>query len=352
MVYIIGSESITASTFIIKYKEVYNLQNTTGTPVECFVASNQILKQPLNFLKNQIGAKAETFCDIIYDQIWIYPNNINTGLITEDKIERFYIWNAFRNQSVTISDIQKYQLYTETIIDNLVNFILNPLQEKQTAILYPLTGNTTFNGAFIFSFSNINYTLSLQTQGLRVLPIPIIKFVENTLEIIYTFNIIITSNLNLLEQRRLLIDKSKKIIKGQFFVNNIFIYKIYELLDKIGGICCGIPFVIEPLTPTNNILQNLSQIQVKETFNDYIELFNTNYVLLYDDKNNIFEIKEIIDRNTLTKTITLRYPITQNFTGKFTIIYPVIFVDITDIKIISLSHEKALIELEAKEITI
>ncbi len=307
---------------------------------------------------------ASSFFDIIYNNIWIktdridesfasIPNEIYFGF--EVFKDDFYIWNS-NFQPITLEAIIPVNIDQNIyFLDDITGPYL-PLQIKQTTLIIQSQGKPVINGYLIFQFNPpvphsqlvVNITLSFKGAGYILFPIN--EYISENFELTYNFSIVISQNLSGKEQRRLLIDRSKKYITASFIIDNVNESNILNLSKLLDGQIALIPFVLEPLTPVANNLFGLTNIYVQEDFSQYFELFRTKFILIHDKSNNNAALRKIVNLQPSSKLITIEQPINKNFYKRTTKIYPAHFYIIKSINETQISKNAIIFDIEMEEI--
>jgi hypothetical protein len=313
------------------------------------VSTNVISRLPhLGFDAPLQGVITSSFFDIIYNQIWMRETYLNFGSITSDYLYDFYIWNA-TFQTVNLESVIPTYLDTNIyFLDNLEGNY-TPLRYKPTKLIIKQVGPFSVNGYYLFDFTPPTADLKFKIEGFRLFLLPFNEYISENFELTYNFLVVISQNLFSKEQRRLLIDRSKKQITASFIIDNVGKSSIPALLKLLDGVLVAIPYSIETLTPVANNLFGLTNIYVQEDFSQYFELFRTKFIFIYDKSNNNVTAEKIVNLQPSLKLITIEKPINKNFYKRTTKIYPANFYIVTNINETFISKTAIKFDIELEE---
>jgi len=286
---------------------------------------------------------------LYYDQVWITSDKIDCGLITIDLNYSIFMWNSYYDKSVTITNISTGSL-DNVFVENITGYVFKPLNWRYIAIEVKSEGSAILNGYVdFFTDDDIYNPVSVKITGIRLLLLPLYEFISGELRINYKYPVVIVTNYENREQRRLAVDKVKKSISGRFFVDNFNKTQLMTFLEKCGGNVVGLGFLPEPLTSSNDILFGQTEIYFNEDFSEYDELFNVDYLLIYDPRNKYITAIEIESIDTANKKITLVQPIQLQFDPKTTLFFPLIACKVLKFSPKTYREGNCFIELEFEE---
>lgn len=350
MAWVISSLQNYAECPTIQTREVYDLTTKVlyfpVTKLMTNFSNINIVSIQLG-LDNVNGVKNTSFFDLFYNTIWVRPVNIDCGLIVEVQYYDLYVWNAYLKESKDITEVLVNNLSGVYLLDNITG-TLAPTQEVHTLIKVETIGATTLDGYIEIKTTDKNFQISI--IGLRVLLTPIMGYESENLEITYELPVIIATNYNQCEQRRLLLDKSKKTIIGKIFVDDLGTNILMNIFERMGGIVLGIPYPVEELTPVLDNLYGVTNIYVNEDFSDYYEIFKAKYIIVYDKNLKNIGAYEIESLDSSSKLIVLKNAVNSNFYKQYTKIYPMIFCKANRIQPIFLGKNYGEFEVELVEV--
>lgn len=290
------------------------------------------------------------FTNVIYNQIWMSPKRIETGLVTQRQYYDLFIWNAFQYNTKTIIEQRMEGLSDIYFSENLENYTFKPTEEKTIQIIIPVEGAPFFDGRLLFIFEG-NIIRTVEIQGLRLYVIPVIYFIDDNYSFSYEYMVVVSKNMENREQRRLLSPTCIRRIEGLAYIPDTGDKFTTFWLDKCGGIVVGIPIVHEKLTPAINDCQGLINIYVNENLEQYIEIDNSMCLLAIRLDTFDCEIKQINSVNKNNKLITLKTPFQKSFPKSVTWIFPVLSA-VANINVKRKSKQQVFISLSAKEVVV
>jgi len=147
------------------------------------------------------GIRISPFEDThIYERIWLEPVLIEAGFIVEDVMYSAWLWNAYRNQSVTLSDIVEYAVSGTYMDQGTFPRDLEIWEEEQFDLYIYKTGPSILNGTYTFELGVVSCVL--EVTGMRVIPFFYDIDWDGKFNLTYNFSTVIAESKKLYEQRR------------------------------------------------------------------------------------------------------------------------------------------------------
>lgn len=260
--------------------------------------------------------------DAIFDKIYLIPEEIDFGFITEETSETITLWNSFRKTTgntsvtgITEDNADGLDLQTPPIPLSL------PAQCATEFSLVALVDGPPIQNAF-FIFSIGAETKILSVTGRRLLAFPFEPNWANGVDLKLKFETVVNRNKRFTEQRRAVYDfpNIEQSATFNFYEEKKEKFKNYS--RNIANKVLGIPIYSEPITTTDDVLQGLSTINTEDTTDETFLNIHARFCILFDrDDNYTNEIKEI--ENITANTIEFKTPIIENFSGSNICIYPI-----------------------------
>lgn len=306
----------------------YSIPFSVGlyTPVyeKIYGTVNKVLFSTLPFTKS--GAVSKSFYDIVYNQVWIVPDNINAGLVSKDIYQTLIIWNAFRDRNIDIS-IEKLGLSDNELIVSPIPNTLTPDQCHENKILIKLVGSFMINGSFNFTLSDFPYIFVIKVSGIRVLLLPLTTFFQDNFAVTLSIPVSISTTWNLKEQRRLVVDKMLKTITASA-VKEVTKSSIFNKLERSGGKVAAIPIVTEKISQVLNDIYGVTSFYINEDVSNYIWLYETSLLFIIDTSSEQMELTSVTSVDATNKVIQVSSPISGHFNKNTTEIYPALICTI------------------------
>jgi hypothetical protein len=262
--------------------------------------------------------------DFLYDQvlnrIWFSPDTIDAGFITDDTPYDVWIWNAFREKTLTVSTV------TPADHDGVAFPVKLPaqipaMQERKWALTVTEKGPAVMD--MVFSLVIDGEKNPIHITAMRVILMALEPDWSDGISFKLSFDTIIATGKTLKEQRRPLVPVPARELSVSYVVegieDQILLNRISWCHDKM----VGVPIYHEPVyvadvTEGDTVLTAVMDIAGFVNLNRL-----SRYVILINRTTGLYGLYAVEDIEgqsiTLTKPVTLSYP------SKVTVVYPVMF---------------------------
>lgn len=323
----------------------WGAQKPLQFPIYTIIQWAKFLYDPLTLTKTGIIYLYDSLgINLFYFRYWVVPYEIEAGYISENQYYNLLVWNA--TWATTSLSVEKFSLPDVYIIGEMPDK-LTPLQHIQRQIKVPAEGVPSISGFFRYNFTD--GTIDQNCSGVRVETLPLIEFLDES----YSFSIkylgAIATNMNMKEQRKLVIDRPVRKISGRALFHKLDT-KFFNMLYNSGGRFFAIPIIHEKMTQRDSNLKGLTYIYVNEDISLYSELYRSGYIALINKETLFTETKEIESIDQTLKLITLKRPIENDFLWGKSSIYPVMIVKIEELGNTYRTYDTVYIDTSLSEV--
>lgn len=267
------------------------------------------------------GVKAHDYLyDQILNRIWFSPSSIDAGFITDNKPYDVWIWNAFRDHAVTVSEV------TPSDHDGVsfpVTFpaVIPSMQERKWTLTVTENGPAVMDMVFSLIMDGSSYPIHITCM--RVILMTVEPDWNDGISFSLAFDTIISTGKTLLEQRRPLIPVPARELTATYITegidDQILLNKVCWCHDKMVGVpLYHEPVYIEDVEPGSAVLMAVS---------DIAGYFNLNrlckYVIIINRMSGLYGLYEI--ESISGQSLTLTKPVPYDYSGTDTVVYPVFF---------------------------
>lgn len=258
--------------------------------------------------------------EILFWRIWFEPYTIDAGFIVEDKGYDVKIWNAYLDQTASISAISGVSVDGTTIAYDPVPITIGKFGDEWITITVLGEGPPLQDTTYTFTVNAVDYDTLI--EGIRVAPMPWEPDWESKVKIEMHFNTVIERNTFFVEQRRPLRYTPTYRISFRIIASGLSGQKLKQTMTYGHDKVFGIPIHTEQAYPSEDF--NLSA--TINTSNDLTDLWNLNnqaaYIVIIDHSTLQAEIKELSQVNA--NSIVCSLPVSDTFTWQTSIVYPIV----------------------------
>lgn len=262
--------------------------------------------------------------DVIFDKVYVLPEEIEAGFITEEKEYSLLIWNAKLSSIALITDIQEINIDGITLEHPVVPIMLTPTSDQYHKLTILKDGPAVQN-------TTIQYTIDSDAFVVLITGNRIEAFVFEphwgSVNMRYKFHTVISVTKHFAEQRRPLLSKPLREQKADFRANKIRQQSFVNSVRNLSIKTMAVPIFSEPILPSED-LQGKTVINSNSELDILWNINNSEYILIIDIPENelseppkISEIKKIASVGL--NSITLENPVIKNFHAENSVIYPV-----------------------------
>jgi len=269
-----------------------------------------------------VGVRIIPFEDShIYERVWLEPVLVEAGFIVEDVMYSAWLWNAYRDQSVTLSDIVEYAVSGTYMDQGTFPRDLEIWEEEQFDLYIYKTGPPILNGTYTFELDVVSCVLGV--TGMRVIPFFYDIDWDGKFNLTYNFSTVIAESKKLYEQRRQLYANPRRTFDIKLAVWEHFARSVRNHIRYGQDKVFGIPVYSECMTinETGDI-HNYLVLNINEDLSEYWNLSKADFVMLFDIITWEGEIKELV--SCTDTSITFNSVVAGNFEAYRTIAYPVV----------------------------
>lgn len=238
------------------------------------------------FEKQLDGAHTSTYYDLIYNQIWLVPVEIDLDIITSEQNITVYCWNAYLVEH-TLSEIVLRQLYDESYSPAPNNEVYTPTHESTYTLHIPIEGEPYVRGYGDFKF-DIGTFSQLVTFS-RALPFPALPDNEGP-QVGYKFLTVKVTREDLKEQRRPVDCKMRRSYTIQLHARTL--KRLEQYLAYADGRFLAIPLANEPFE-AETITSGATTITFKRSTSDSFDIHRTPYIFILDPVAWTWEVKQV-----------------------------------------------------------
>ena len=287
--------------------------------------------------------------DLVFERIWVVPDEVNARYITTDISHTVNIWNAYQHINKYFTNVSAYNPTGTSIVNPTLPFNLQPTADLNITInVFRIGPSVQYS---IYSLTIGGVVFQIPVRGLRILALAELPDFGPNPEMTYNYDTSVFSTDRSKEQRRSIRDIPIRELKGEFLVRGTpgqqFINRIQYAHDKI----LGIPIIDEALIPTN-IATGAKSITLSNTTTDKWNFINLcSFIGIWDPLENQVEIHEV-DSYT-ANTITTVNNIQLTYQLENTTIFPVFFGVVSSVNINEITDgiEKVSVEFQETNIT-
>lgn len=300
-------------------EDAANGQSTTSPDlVNPYVVGVSSPGNPVVVPTNHAGDSHKgTAREVIFEQIYFSPTEIDLGFIGDDSVHNVYIWNAFLTEEKNLTQLQVVNIAGTSHNVPTPPVIIRPNTEKQYQITVSKSGNAVQSTQYLFTIGSDLFVIVVNGKRITAFPFEG-DWVD--LKTSYRFNTVISRNKRFTEQRRPLLNLPMRKISLSFMFEKLDQEIFFNLVKQYMLKTLGIPLYSEPITPTSN-LQGVTTIPVSESLAHYFNLQYATLVLIKSISSFMSEIKEIASLGA--NSITVTSAVIENFTASDTVIFPV-----------------------------
>ncbi len=266
--------------------------------------------------------------DLLYNRIWVFPQRIAGGFITEEQTHEITIWNAHLERS---ADWTAIGVINEdgTLFDYpTFPFTLPPTGDTVRDLTIEATGPPLQDTTWQLTVDGLGF--DIYVDGIRIVPLEPEPNWQNSIKMGYNFSTVMFNTARFYEQRRALQEISTRKLNLQFVLKDFAAQRMFNRIayghDKI----FGIPIYQEKLYPTS-VVQGTNNIAHSNNSEFYWNLRNrATFVVIVDHENHIVEIKELT--SVTDYNIALKTNILTSFDVTKTVVYPCLFATVSSVK--------------------
>ena len=283
--------------------------------------------------------------DLVFERIWVVPNEVNARYITTDTSHTVNIWNAYQHINKYFTNVSAYNPAGTSIVNPTLPFNLQPTADLNITInVFRIGPSVQYS---IYSLTIGGVVFQIPVRGLRILALAELPDFGAEPELSYGYDVSVFTTDRNKEQRRSIRDIPLRELKGEFLVRGTpgqqFINRLQYAHDKI----LGVPIIDEALIPTN-IATGAQSITLSNTTTDKWNFINLcSFIGIWDPLGNQVEIHEV-DSYT-ANTITTVNNIQLTYQLENTTIFPVFFGVISSLRITEHTDGIESAQIEFKE---
>jgi hypothetical protein len=290
----------------------------TDTAVRTGASQNEAIDRPEGVFT---AFRAHDYVeDQILGRIWFSPDTIDAGFITDDTPTDVWIWNAYRDRILTVSNV------TPADHDGVAFPVKLParipsMQERKWTLTVTEKGPAVMDMVFSLVIDGANYPIHI--TAMRVILMALEPDWSDGISFKLSFDTIIATGRTLKEQRRPLVPVPARELSVSYVVegieDQILLNRISWCHDKM----VGVPVYHEPVYVTD-VTEGDTVLTAVMDIAGFVNLNRlSRYVILINRTTGLYGLYAVEDIEggaiTLTKPVTLSYPASD------TVVYPVMF---------------------------
>lgn len=283
--------------------------------------------------------------DLLYNRIWVFPQTIAAGFITEEQIHEITIWNAYLERSVDWTAIGVINENGTTFDYPTFPFTLPPTGDTVRDLTIEASGPPLQDTTWQITVDGLGF--DVYTSGIRIVPLEPEPNWGRNIKMGYSFNTVMFNTERFFEQRRALQEISVRRASLNFVLKDYASARMFNRIayghDKI----FGIPIYPEKLYPTA-VTQGTNTVNVSNSTEFMWNLKNrAAFIVIVDHENHVIEIKEFTQVNDYD--IVLKTAIIESFDITRTVVYPCLFATVQSVKYGEPSSHVRTAAIEFKE---
>lgn len=299
---------------------------------------------------NMDGIFAESFADShIYHRIWLVRTLIEAGLIASDQRWATSVWNAYRDQSITLTALNGYNELSGITLEGIgtLPIVLPPTGEEGFILVITTQGNPTLDGYYEWTFTGAGGgTRTQDITGIRLIFLPLHHNWDSQFEIEYKYNTMIASSLSLYEQRGPLYSQIRRKARVQGWASSSsFLRNVSSLSSRV----LGTAIFSEPMTfNMTGSLSGFTSLTIHEDVSYYYNLLNlTSFLVIYNTVKDKPLLVGYSGRSGYS--IILDSPLTVSWNAEDCILYPIMAGLSSSLNLEELTTDVARLEFEMDE---
>lgn len=262
--------------------------------------------------------------DFIYERIWGFKE-VDFGMIAEIDDNTVEIWNAFTDQSKTITGYTDPAHPGISIEDTSPPVVLLPNAEHIRVITVYPDGPAQQDSTYSFVIDGVTYTTRVIGQRMVVWPFAC-NWGRGVL-FDFSFDTTIVGAPTFHEQRRGLLDISKRRQRFGVALEGVLAQKLRNLIEYGAARIFGLPIYNEVLWTSGTISGQTSIVSAVD-ISEYWNLQNQcTYIVIADHEAGVAEVKTITSISGTT--INFLTAVVGSFDPSTSSIYPVILCRLT-----------------------
>jgi hypothetical protein len=292
-----------------------------GIPLSDYGMALRVGQGMTDISQVQNGIVVSNYGDLVlFWRIWFEPVLIDAGFIVEDKNYNVKVWNAYLDQTISITDIAGATTDGTEIFHDPVPIDIGKFGDEWMTITVYGEGPPLQSTVYTFTIEAVEYETDI--EGIRVTPIAWEPNWNNKVNIEMHFDTVMERNRYFVEQRRPLRYKPYYKFTFSLQAEGVDAQKLKQSLAYGHDKVFGVPVYTEQLHPSADF-NSSSTIQTSNDLTDFWNLNNlAEYVVIIDHTTLLAEIKELA--SVSANQIVCSIPVTNTFTWQRSVVYPVV----------------------------
>jgi hypothetical protein len=258
--------------------------------------------------------------EVLFYRIWFEPYTIDAGFIVEDEDHLVKIWNAYFDQTASITAIDGTATEGTSITYDSLPITIGKFADYEVTVTVLRVGPPLQETVYTFTINAVDYETAI--DGIRVVSIPWDPDWDNKIRIEMGFDTALSRTKYFVEQRKWLRENAR--YKLQFTATNhgLEAQKMKQIVAYGHDKVFGVPIYSEQAYPSADFTSS----SIITTSNDLDKMWYLNnqaeYVVIIDHVTNVSEIKEI--DSVSVNQIDLINPVSGTFSYLSSKVYPIV----------------------------
>lgn len=284
--------------------------------------------------------------DLIFERVWVEPQRVEAGFITEELTYEISIWNAYQERSVEFTSMSSVASDGTSMPTPSLPVDIQQSDDVVLTLTIDQNGPPIQDTYYKPLVDGVLY--SIYITGLRVLGFSPEPTWEKGVQIVYGFQTAMYQSIRFEEQRRALMDEPYTKLTATFPITSQDAHKLFYDLSYGHDKLFGVPIYNESMG-VSSITAGSDTITVANAVDNLYFLNNlATHIIVVDHGAGQTEIKEI-SSITPSDTITTTQDVVATFTAATTRVYPIFFGVVASVRSGHVTDDVVMVELSFEE---